>query len=49
MMAQTDEINKDRHLKASFVEFLEAFARASEKLSLPPPFDEENDDSPMTD
>jgi hypothetical protein len=41
MMTQVDELNKDRHLKAVFVEFLEAFGRACEKMSLPP-FPDEN-------
>lgn len=40
MMTQVDELNKDRHLKALFVEFLEAFGRACDKMSLPPPVDE---------
>ena len=31
-----NELDKDKHLKANFVEFLEAFARVAEKLSLPP-------------
>lgn len=39
MMIQVNELDKDKHLKANFVEFLEAFARVAEKLSLPP-FDE---------
>lgn len=40
MMTQVDELNKDRHLKAIFIEFLEAFCRACDKMSLPPPVDE---------
>lgn len=36
MMTQVDELNKDRHLKGVFVEFLEGFGRACEKMSLPP-------------
>ena len=36
MMIQVNEIDKDRHLKANLIEFLEAFARACEKMSLPP-------------
>jgi hypothetical protein len=41
MMTQTDEINNDKHLKAYFVEFIEAFARCCERLSIPPIVDEE--------
>lgn len=42
MITQVDELNKDRHLKAVFVEFLEAFGRACDKMSLAPPvLDEE--------
>jgi len=40
MITQVDELNKDRHLKGQFVEFLEAFGRACDKMSLPPPADE---------
>ena len=29
-------MTKDKHIKANFIEFLEGFARACEKLSLPP-------------
>ena len=36
MMTQIDELNSDRHLKMTFVEFLETVARSSECLSLPP-------------
>mmetsp|Transcript_1188 Transcript_1188/g.731 ORF Transcript_1188/g.731 Transcript_1188/m.731 type:complete len:248 (+) Transcript_1188:1537-2280(+) len=36
MMTQVNELDKDRHIKAVFIEFLEAYARACEKLSLPP-------------
>jgi hypothetical protein len=36
MMIQVNEIDKDRHLKANFIEFLEAFGRACEIMSLPP-------------
>lgn len=32
MMTQVDEINKDRHLRMRFVEFLEAFARCAEQI-----------------
>jgi hypothetical protein len=35
MMTQVNEIEKDKHLKALLVEFLEAFGRACEKLSFP--------------
>ncbi len=37
MMTQVDELNKDRHLKGSFIEFLEAFGRACDIISMPPP------------
>lgn len=40
-MTETDELNNDKHLKAFFVEFIEAFARVCDHLSLPPPFDDE--------
>ncbi|CDW85738.1 UNKNOWN [Stylonychia lemnae] len=33
MMTQVNEISKDRHLRASFIEFLEALARAVDKAS----------------
>lgn len=36
-----NEIDKDRHLKAVFIEFLEAFARACDKMSLSPLPDED--------
>ena len=36
MMTQVNEIEKDRHLRMTFVEFLEAFARAADKISAPP-------------
>lgn len=36
MMTQVDEINKDRHLRMKFVEFLEAFARCAEQISADP-------------
>lgn len=36
MMTQVDEINKDRHLRMSFVEFLEAVARCAEQISADP-------------
>lgn len=41
MMTQVDEINIDKHIKAYFVEFLEAFARICDKLSIPEVYDEE--------
>ena len=41
MMTQVDEINKERHIKAVFIEFLEAFGRCCEKLAIPPPNDDE--------
>ena len=36
MFTQIDELNKDRHLKASFTEFLEALVRVIDKASLEP-------------
>ena len=36
MMTQVDEINKDRHLRMNFIEFLEAFGRWSEQISADP-------------
>jgi len=45
MMTQVDELEKDRHLKANFVEFLEAFARAAERISMSPPKDEDNEEN----
>ena len=33
MMTQVNEISKDRHLRASFIEFLEAMSRAVDKAS----------------
>lgn len=41
MMVQVNEIDKDRHLKAVFIEFLEAFSRACDKMSLPAQPDED--------
>lgn len=38
MMTQVDELNKDRHLKATYIEYLEAVARVVDKAS---PFDGE--------
>lgn len=37
MQTRVDEINSDKHLKMSFIEFLEALARAANYLSYPPP------------
>ena len=37
MMTQLDELDFDRHIKMTKVEFYEAYARAAESLSLPPP------------
>ena len=37
MMTQVNELEKDKHLKAVFIEFLEAFGRACEKISMGPP------------
>jgi hypothetical protein len=36
MMLQVDEINQDRHMRMTFIEFLEAFARACDKASHSP-------------
>lgn len=36
MMTMVDEINKDRHLRMTFVEFLEAFARCAQQISADP-------------
>ena len=36
IMTEVDELNSDKHLKAYFVEFIEAFARVCELLSMPP-------------
>lgn len=36
MMCQVNEVTEDRHMKMQLVEFLEAIARASDRLSLPP-------------
>lgn len=36
MMTQVNELDRDKHMKAVFVEFLEAFARACDKISMPP-------------
>ena len=37
MMTQVEEVFNRRHMKMDFVEFLEAIARCSHILSLPPP------------
>ena len=34
-------MNKERHIKGTFIEFLEGFGRACEKLSLGPLLDDE--------
>ena len=34
MIGQIDELNSDRHISMSFMEFLECFARCAEKLSV---------------
>lgn len=34
-MTQVDEIDKDRHLSMTFVEFLEAIVRVAEKTEIP--------------
>jgi NLR family CARD domain-containing protein 3 len=36
MMTQVDEINKDKHLRMRFIEFLEAFARWANQISADP-------------
>jgi len=36
MMTQVNEIDKDRHIKANFIEFLEALGRAIDKISMGP-------------
>jgi len=48
MMTQVNELDKDRHIKANFTEFLEAYARCCEKLSLGPILDGEEDDVILT-
>ena len=35
MMTQVDEIEKDRHINMTFVEFLEAVVRVAEKCEIP--------------
>jgi hypothetical protein len=35
MMTQVDEINKGRHIKMNFTEFLEALARVAERVITP--------------
>ncbi|CAI2379577.1 unnamed protein product [Moneuplotes crassus] len=37
MQTRVDELTSDKHLKMSFVEFLEAVARVANYLSIPPP------------
>ena len=36
MQTQVEEIEKERHLKMEFIEFIEAIARAAEIISKPP-------------
>ena len=36
IQTQIDEIDKNRHIKGTFIEFLEAFARAMDKASWGP-------------
>lgn len=36
MMTQINEIESERHQRATFIEFLEAFARVAERASLAP-------------
>lgn len=35
MMTQVDEIDKDRHINMTFVEFLEAVVRVADKTEIP--------------
>ena len=35
MMTQVDEIDKDKHINMTFVEFLEAVVRVAEKTEIP--------------
>ena len=35
MITQLDEIEKDKHINMTFVEFLEALVRVAEKLEIP--------------
>jgi len=44
MMTQVNEVEKDKHLKAVFIEFLEGFGRACEKISMPTPYEEGDED-----
>lgn len=41
LMTQVDELSNDKHLKAYFVEFIEAFARCCEVLSIAEIYDED--------
>ena len=41
MMTQLDEIENDRHLNMTFVEFLEALVRVAERLEIPNLVDDE--------
>lgn len=43
MMTCVNELDKDKHMKAVFVEFLEAFGRACEKISMGPPVEDVED------
>ena len=36
MMSYVDELSQDKHLRMTFVEFLEAMARAADQASFPP-------------
>lgn len=47
MMTQVDEISKEKHIKGNLIEFIEAFCRACEKLSLPP-LNDDDDGKEMT-
>lgn len=36
IMTQVDELTKTKHLELNFIEFVEAIARLSEVISIPP-------------
>ena len=35
MMTQVPELDNDRHIKMSIVEFIDGFARVADKISIP--------------
>ena len=41
MMTQIDEIESDKHLNMTFVEFIEALVRVAERLEIPNLIDDE--------